>query len=89
MSDPRRDPLASLRAVDDALARREPAPEAVERVRRRLQARALERPLRERLRWWPALAFAGGAALMAGLLASRPSPPQADAAIRRASRILR
>lgn len=73
MSEPRPELLARLRDVDEALARREPAPAAIERVRRTLEARAIQRPLRERLRWWPALAFAGGAALMGVLLVERPA----------------
>jgi len=65
------DPIERLVALDRAFA---PSNGAVERVRRRLERRAFQTPLRARLRVWPMLAFAAGAVVMA--LAMRPSAVQ-------------
>jgi len=62
------DPIERLVALDRALA---PSSDTVERVRRRLERRAFQTPLRARLRVWPMLAFAAGAVVMA--LAMRPA----------------
>ncbi|PCC68593.1 FecR family protein [Nannocystis exedens] len=71
MTDREPEVIAKIRAVDEALARRDMSPVASERVRQALARHAQARPLRARLRWWPALAFAAGAALMAVLLLER------------------
>ncbi|MFV8755612.1 FecR domain-containing protein [Nannocystaceae bacterium ST9] len=60
--------IERIEAVDRALARREIASEASEQIRQQLARRAAARPFHARLRWWPALAFAAGATLMALLL---------------------
>ncbi|HVH99630.1 MAG TPA: FecR domain-containing protein [Enhygromyxa sp.] len=62
------DVVAKLRELDSALERRGVPSERSERVRRALEQRALEQRFAGRLRWWPALAFAAGAAVMAAVL---------------------
>jgi len=62
------EPLARLRALDQAIARRGASAEARESVRRRLQQSAVEHGFHARLRWWPAVAFAAGAITMGVLL---------------------
>lgn len=68
MSEAERDPLARLRALDDAIARRGASVQSRSSVRRRLQQRAMAHGLLARLRWWPVLAFAAGAITMAVLV---------------------
>lgn len=62
------DVLARLRALDEAFERRGVPSEARERMGGALQERALERRFAAKLRWWPVLAFAAGAAVMAAAL---------------------
>lgn len=69
MSESRREVLERLRALDRALARRSASAPSRERLRRRLQRRAVEQRFVLRLRWWPAIAFAAGAITMGLYLA--------------------
>lgn len=73
--------IERVRAVDRALAARGVPSEASERVRRALQRQALQAPMHTRLRWWPVLAFAAGAALMAIGLRSLGDAPADDDSI--------
>lgn len=75
--------IAKIRAVDEALARRDMSPVASERVRQTLARHAQARSLQARSRWWPALAFAAGAALMAALLLERREDGERGAVARR------
>ncbi|WP_434428366.1 hypothetical protein [Nannocystis pusilla] len=79
--------IAKIRAVDEALARRDMSPVASERVRQTLARHAQARALRARLRWWPALAFAAGAALMAVLLLERREAGERGAVARREAEV--
>lgn len=74
MSADRDRSLERLRALDDAFARRGAHAEGREDLRRQLRQRALEQPLRNKLRWWPAVAFAAGAVTMALLVFRGPAP---------------
>ncbi|MCY0989299.1 FecR family protein [Nannocystis sp. ILAH1] len=83
MTDREAGVIAKIRAVDEALGRRDMSPVASERVRQTLARHAQARSLRARLRWWPALAFAAGAALMAVLLLERREGGERGAVARR------
>ncbi|WAS91216.1 FecR family protein [Nannocystis punicea] len=83
MSDREPEVIAKIRAVDEALARRDMSPLASERVRQALARHAQARSLRARLRWWPMIAFAAGAALMAALLLQRREGGELGAVARR------
>lgn len=87
MTDPRNDHVGErLRALDRAIAERAIDPRAREDIRERLVREATTRPLATKLRWWPALAFAAGAALMALVqLGPREHDPPAPAAASRAA----
>ncbi|MCY1059433.1 FecR family protein [Nannocystis sp. SCPEA4] len=82
MSEREPEVIAQIRAVDEALARRGMSPVASERVRQTLVRHAQARSLRARLRWWPMVAFAAGAALMAVLLLDRREVAVHDAVAR-------
>lgn len=83
MTDREPEVIAKIRAVDEALARRDMSPVASERVRQTLARHAQAGSLQARLRWWPALAFAAGAALMAVLLLERREVGERGAMARR------
>lgn len=70
MTDPTPQIITKLRTLDAALERRELSREGRERIGHSLEQRALERRFATRLRWWPVLAFAAGALVMAMLLRS-------------------
>jgi mannose-6-phosphate isomerase-like protein (cupin superfamily) len=70
------DVIAKLRELDAALGRRGPSSDSSERVRRALEQRALEQRFAARLRWWPVLAFAAGAAVMAAMLLGEADKPE-------------
>jgi hypothetical protein len=76
------DVVAKLRELDSAFERRGVSSERSERVGRALQQRALEQRFAARLRWWPVLAFAAGAAVMAALLLSEDQSVTPDEAPR-------
>ncbi len=69
------DVLAKLRELDSAFERRGVPSDRSERIRRTLEQRVLEQRFAARLRWWPALAFAAGAAVMAAMLLHEPESP--------------
>lgn len=77
MSDPNppQDALERLGELERALARRGPSATANARIEAELRRRASEAPYVQRLRWWPVLAFAVGALLMAWNLRGLPNPP--------------
>lgn len=78
MTDPQPDRVVErLRALDRVLATPPIDPRARERIREGLAREATTRPFATKLRWWPAFAFAAGAALMA-LVQLRPPPPSAS-----------
>lgn len=85
MSEREAEVIAQIQAVDQALARREMSAAASERVRQALLRQAAARPLHARLRWWPMVAFAAGAALMAALLVDRR---EADPAVATRSEVV-
>jgi ferric-dicitrate binding protein FerR (iron transport regulator) len=66
-----RDVIEKIQAMDRALSARGMSSEASERVRQNLAREAAGRPFAVRMRWWPVVAFAAGAALMAVLLLDR------------------
>lgn len=74
MGEPLDDPLARLRALDQALARRGASDHARAAVRRKLQQRSVEHRFHVRLRWWPAVAFVAGAIAM-GVVLVPDDPP--------------
>lgn len=57
--------IAQLRELDRATRRRGVSAATGDRVRRSLRKRAVEQPFFARLRWWPVVGFAAGAAVMA------------------------
>jgi hypothetical protein len=73
-----REVIERIQALDRALAGRGMPSEASERVRQHLAREATGRRFQARMRWWPVLAFAAGAALMAVLLIEGPSHPIAE-----------
>lgn len=78
MTDPQRDrAVERLRELDRMLGAPPIDPRARERIREGLSREATTRPFATKLRWWPAFAFAAGAALMA-LVQLRPPPPSAS-----------
>lgn len=78
MTDPQRDrAVERLRELDRVLATPPIDPRARERIREGLAREATTRPLAAKLRWWPVLAFAAGAALMA-LVQLQAPPPSAS-----------
>jgi hypothetical protein len=68
------DVIARMRDLDEALERRGVSNDSTQRVRVALEQRALEHRFAVRLRWWPALAFAAGAIVMAAALLHQRSP---------------
>lgn len=68
--------IARLRELDDAYAARPRSARATDHLRRALERRALQAPVRTKLRLWPAVAFVAGALLMGVAVRMHASAPE-------------